>query len=272
MNIKNKRVIIQLTNNPIPLPNDIWITCKSYEDLKKHLTFHPNSIILYTITNPEIDFKTIKHIRKKNYTAEFILITNTYNIETHKKLTTLGIFSIYHYSIHPKILELDIIEINNTQKTHQETLEQRANQVLDTDIYISYKNIIQSQSPKHILIIEDDKQLRNKISQHLIRKSYICYDTDNIQTALAYSQDHKIDTIILDLELPDTTGDSHIKALSKAAPNAAIIILTAYKEYELLTKCINLGAHDFITKPFIPTTLTDSIIGSHGLIKLKEKY
>lgn len=178
-----------------------------------------------------------------------------------------------------------------------ELLFEKNKTTLDLDLFISYKrsyiNLINSQNSKttscikiktaprideimsnikslhpnfdspliapKVLIIEDDKNLNTKLCSWLKQNHYICHKAHNASSALEKINSDHFDIILLDIGLPDYTGDEIIKKIHALSPKSCIIVLTGYKDSELLTHCIQNGAQDFITKPFIPSELLESI-------------
>ena len=110
-----------------------------------------------------------------------------------------------------------------------------------------------------LLIVEDDRNLSKRLFSWLKRKNFSCDTAYNASSAIQKSHECNFDLILLDIGLPDFTGDEIIKSLRALNPNCCIIALTGYKDVELLTHCLQVGAQDFITKPFIPSELLETI-------------
>lgn len=103
-----------------------------------------------------------------------------------------------------------------------------------------------------VLIVEDEKIEREHLV-HMIKK-----DMDEISTiwsakngfeALALYEQHKIDLIITDIEMPGMSGLELIVKIKQIDPLAIFIILTSYNYFEYAQKAIRLGVEDFILKP-----------------------
>lgn len=102
---------------------------------------------------------------------------------------------------------------------------------------------------KQILILEDDQHLSNGIVLALKTESLSFTQTTTIEEAKAAILEHSFDLVILDVNLPDGSGIdllSHLKSIS----NIPVILLTANDmEVDIVTG-LELGADDYITKPF----------------------
>ena len=100
-----------------------------------------------------------------------------------------------------------------------------------------------------ILVVEDDKAIRNFISATLDIHSYNCFTAENGEQAMILATSHKPDIIILDLGLPDIDGVDIIKKI-RAWSNCPIIVVSARSEDKDKIEALDYGADDYLTKPF----------------------
>ncbi|MBU6447858.1 response regulator transcription factor [Patescibacteria group bacterium] len=101
-----------------------------------------------------------------------------------------------------------------------------------------------------ILLIEDDRHIAKIIGMGLRFEGFevdYCYDG---KTALKMASASKYDCILLDLLLPEKNGDEVCKNLRNADFNVPIIAITALADLNSKMKLFNLGADDYLTKPF----------------------
>lgn len=112
-----------------------------------------------------------------------------------------------------------------------------------------------------ILIIEDDDDVRELIRYNLTRENYEVYDTADGEAGLRTAQASMPDLIILDLMLPGMSGLEICKELKsdKFTGDISIIILSAKGEESDIVVGLELGADDYITKPFSPRVLAARI-------------
>lgn len=101
-----------------------------------------------------------------------------------------------------------------------------------------------------ILIVEDDKPLRNFLSELLTENGYVVQGTADGISALEIIEKTKPDLVVLDLGLPKMNGESVCVEIKKKYPDLKVIILTGKNSNEDIIKGLNLGADDYITKPF----------------------
>jgi DNA-binding response OmpR family regulator len=102
----------------------------------------------------------------------------------------------------------------------------------------------------NVLIIEDEKALAHELELFLVKNNYICEICYNGASASEKIAVNLYDFILLDLGLPDYEGLDLLKEAKKTNPEAACIILTARAEVNDRVKGLDLGADDYLAKPF----------------------
>jgi two-component system KDP operon response regulator KdpE len=104
-------------------------------------------------------------------------------------------------------------------------------------------------SPPHILIVEDEKEIRRFVRAALEGEGWRVYESDTLQRGLIEAGTRKPDLIILDLGLPDGDGLDYIRDLRhwSAIP---VIVLSARIGEEDKIAALDAGADDFLSKPF----------------------
>ncbi len=101
-----------------------------------------------------------------------------------------------------------------------------------------------------ILIVEDEKTLAYEIEDFLKKAFYICDLAHSFKAGLEKMQINTYDFILLDLGLPDGDGLNLLPEAKKYNPDAAYIILTARGNLEDRIAGLDLGADDYLAKPF----------------------
>lgn len=99
---------------------------------------------------------------------------------------------------------------------------------------------------KNILIVEDNVDIHNLISEILEKENYNIFNSYSGTEALLLLEKEKIDLILLDLMLPGINGEEIIKKIR----NIPIIVISAKTSYEDKINVLLDGANDYITKPF----------------------
>lgn len=101
----------------------------------------------------------------------------------------------------------------------------------------------------NILLVEDEEKLSNLIKAFLTKENYKVLQSFDGKDALYKFRNNKIDFVILDLMLPFITGESVCKIMREES-NVPIIIITAKDEEEDILEGLEIGADDYIIKPF----------------------
>ena len=103
---------------------------------------------------------------------------------------------------------------------------------------------------QHILLVEDDEALQELIKKLLTNNEYIVSIAKNIQEAEKLLQLFVFDLIILDVMLPDISGLEFYKNAIKDRVNTPVIFLSALSDVDDRVAGLELGANDYIGKPF----------------------
>jgi DNA-binding response OmpR family regulator len=107
---------------------------------------------------------------------------------------------------------------------------------------------------RRILLVEDEKSIRSAVSAYLEREGYWVTPAEDGQVALDEFAKHKFDLVVLDLMLPKVSGEDVCRAIRDAS-DVPIIMLTAKGEEENRIAGLELGADDYLVKPFSPREL-----------------
>ena len=126
----------------------------------------------------------------------------------------------------------------------------------------------------HILIVDDDDRIRNLLKDYLTENNYIVSTAENANQAKEKMEYLKFDIIILDVMMPGQNGYELTGEIKKKI-KIPVILLTAKGEVENRIKGLELGADDYIGKPFEPKELLlriKNIINKNFKIDLKIKH
>lgn len=112
-------------------------------------------------------------------------------------------------------------------------------------------------NPNHsdILVIEDDKQIQIFLKYVLEKEHYACQQAETGEQALTRLEDRPADVILLDLGLPDIDGMDLITKIRSQWDTTPILVISARDQDEEKAAALDLGADDYLTKPFSSTEL-----------------
>lgn len=102
-----------------------------------------------------------------------------------------------------------------------------------------------------ILVVEDDKDLQESLKELFVEAGYFVKTASDGVEALKQVNNNEFDLVVLDLGLPIMSGESVCLEIRKKFPEMRIIILTAKDTTPDIISGLNLGADDYITKPFV---------------------
>lgn len=105
-----------------------------------------------------------------------------------------------------------------------------------------------------ILIVEDEKNMQEIIAQYMQRGGHTCFTADDGMDALLTLKNNPVDLMVLDIMMPHLDGFSVCK-IAREMSNLPIIMLTAKSNEDDKLKGYDLGADDYMTKPFSPKVL-----------------
>jgi len=106
----------------------------------------------------------------------------------------------------------------------------------------------------HILVVDDDDRIRELIKEYLDENGFIVSTSNSANEAKVRLECFKFDLIVLDVMMPGQNGFELTKEIKKNS-SVPIILLTAKGEVESRIECLELGADDYLGKPFEPKEL-----------------
>ncbi|MDX8388729.1 MAG: sigma-54 dependent transcriptional regulator [Ghiorsea sp.] len=113
----------------------------------------------------------------------------------------------------------------------------------------------------YMLLVDDEEELRSTLQETLELSSYHVMTASNAMRARDAVENGKFDIAILDIRLPDGSGLDLLKSFKESDPDMGVILITGYSEVDSAVQAIELGADDFLKKPFEPEEL---------LVRIKE--
>ena len=109
--------------------------------------------------------------------------------------------------------------------------------------------------PYEILIVDDDLVLQELLGQFLLQEGFHVHHATDTQCASQLLATHQPDMVILDVLIPTQNGLQWLETTKISYPHLVVIILSSQADYQDRIRGLELGANDYLTKPFHPKEL-----------------
>lgn len=111
----------------------------------------------------------------------------------------------------------------------------------------------------HILVVDDDDALRMILEDTLSKEGYVVTTAADGDLGIDLFQKKYFDLVLLDIMMPTISGFEVLKFIKDNVPSTKVIMLTAYADLKLAVEAKQMGASDFIGKPFMRLDLLNTI-------------
>lgn len=101
-----------------------------------------------------------------------------------------------------------------------------------------------------MLVVEDDVAIADAVCDSLQRAGHVVDHLSNGKAALTALQEHAFALVVLDLGLPGESGSEVLRRLRNAHDGIPVLVITAREEVDLRVRTLDLGADDYLVKPF----------------------
>lgn len=101
-----------------------------------------------------------------------------------------------------------------------------------------------------MLIVEDDEGIRQSLEKSFVRKGYETLGASSVSEACRILLERKVDTVLLDMRLPDGSGLEVLSVAREVDKEIDVIMMTAFPEVTTAVRALKEGARDYIVKPF----------------------
>jgi DNA-binding response OmpR family regulator len=109
---------------------------------------------------------------------------------------------------------------------------------------------IGSRTVPGILLIDDESRIRSVISRALEEAGYTTFCASSGEEAVRFASAGEFGLFILDLVMPDMDGRAVLARLLRVHPDQAVLMLSCVDDARTKAACLDLGVHDYLTKPF----------------------
>ena len=252
--------------------------CESYIQCFSVLIQNLESVkvLIYETDLSNTDLQRLREVKMASPNLAVILISRAANNQNLKQFAGLALFAYHDGLKREALLSLDIERafmepatkdvvvadlylslLKSTPKMDPELLTVLSDKKALAALFESFDDSVTS-TKKQLLVVEDNPRLNQQLVQWFSCYGYHCYSAFNAHEASEIlRQEPDIALVLLDIGLPKVTGDEFVKSIKQYRPNARVVMLSAYKDEELVLNCMKSGADDFLTKPFEPKELLD---------------
>lgn len=126
--------------------------------------------------------------------------------------------------------------------------------------------------PARVLIIDDEENIRQMLRLTLETAEYEVGEAgDGMEAFAILGGDPAWNVILLDQRLPIMEGTEVLRRIIVLAPQARVVMMTAFASVELAVQAMKLGATDFLRKPLTPEIVRNAVVAALGAVKDHEK-
>jgi len=132
---------------------------------------------------------------------------------------------------------------------------------------VSLSDFMAVQGTNHILVVDDESDVRNLLSKFLTRRGYSVRTAGDGEAAIEAIRQSRPAIVLLDIRLPKIDGLAVLQLLRDASDDVAIITMSGNADEDTARRSLELGAADFITKPFNLPYLETSLLAKLILLE-----
>ncbi len=132
---------------------------------------------------------------------------------------------------------------------------------------VSLSDFMAVQGTNHILVVDDESDVRNLLSKFLTRRGYSVRTAGDGEAAIEAIRQSRPAIVLLDIRLPKIDGLAVLQLLRDASDDVAIITMSGNADEATARRSLELGAADFITKPFNLPYLETSLLAKLILLE-----
>jgi DNA-binding NtrC family response regulator len=122
-----------------------------------------------------------------------------------------------------------------------------------------------------VLIVDDEPLIRWSLSETLSDAGHLVEEAGDGESALrTITGDGPFDVVVLDYHLPDSHDLTLLATIRQAAPDTAVVMMTAYGTPEMVAGAVRLGVYRIVPKPFEVHDMADLVLQAHASLTASE--
>jgi len=155
------------------------------------------------------------------------------------------------------VIDFSAVVIGGAELDEQDSVPLMVREIADTIRDLEEQRVSDAEAPGHILIVDDKEPNRDLLSRRLEHEGHRCATAADGRQALEAIAKADFDLVLLDILMPVMDGYQVLQYLKSDARFAQIpvIVLSALDKTDNVVRCIEMGADDFLAKPFSPVIL-----------------
>lgn len=111
----------------------------------------------------------------------------------------------------------------------------------------------------YVLVVDDEGANRYSVSKTLQRVGYVVNEAASGEEALEFMKKQHYDVVLTDIRMPGLDGVELLRRIKEEAPDAIVILMTAYASLGTAVEALRLGAHDYLIKPSSSQDIRQSV-------------
>jgi len=112
---------------------------------------------------------------------------------------------------------------------------------------------------KKILIVDDEAGIVQEIKEFLVEEGYEVHTADTAKTGIRLIEEIHPDVILIDVKLPDASGNEVLKTCKEKSPKTKTIMVTGYVDQNVMDEAEMIGRDTFLQKPFNLVKIVEEI-------------
>ena len=124
----------------------------------------------------------------------------------------------------------------------------------------------------HILVVDDEQVVLDSVTKHLKKENYTVHTALSVSDALTLMEAHEMDIVLTDLMMPDIDGLEFMRLVKEKSPAIPVIMITGYATINTALQATQLGAFDYIAKPFTRKELQGVLHRAAGLVSAADAH
>lgn len=112
---------------------------------------------------------------------------------------------------------------------------------------------------KTVLVVDDAAFMRMMIRDILSREGYVIHEAVNGRDAVEKYAEVRPDLVTMDITMPEMSGLEALRAIRESDGSARVLMVSAMGQQKMIVEALELGAMDFLVKPFQPTKVLETV-------------